>query len=247
VLNATVLLTPEQLPSANVRGQAVVVFDVLRATTTMTAALAGGVEEIRVYGRVDAALAAARAETGKKLLCGEINCHPPPGFDLGNSPRDWADDRYAGYRVFMATTNGTRAISAAATMRPSLLLVGAIVNAGAAAQAAANTQAEIVLLCAGTAGRLSIEDLIGAGAVLHHLAGTGGYTIAGDEAHIALYLFEQSRADLAAALRQGAGARNLQTAGLAADIDYCARLDALSVVGVVHEDAGGLACRRLRS
>jgi 2-phosphosulfolactate phosphatase len=126
------------------------------------------------------------------------------------------------------------------------LLVGALVNAQAVAQAVAQQRADAILLCAGTAGRLSLEDLIGAGAVLHHLLNRR-CTPAGEEAQIAHYLFEQSRCDLPAALRQGAGGRNLLAAGLPADIDFCARLDALSAVGIVHPDAHGLACRRLRS
>ena len=59
-----VVLLPKHLEPRHLDGRTVVVFDVLRATTTMAAALAVGVEEIRVFGSLDEAARAAAAHPG---------------------------------------------------------------------------------------------------------------------------------------------------------------------------------------
>src|SRR5690348_7200145 len=105
-----VVSLPKDLTETHVRGRAVVVFDVLRATTTMTAALAAGADEIHVFPTLDEARAAANACKTDRLLCGEVRCLPPEGFDLGNSPGAYVSENVRGKILFMSTTNGTRAI-----------------------------------------------------------------------------------------------------------------------------------------
>src|SRR5689334_18854020 len=120
-----VVFLPKELQPDQVRGRTVVVFDVLRATTTMTAALAAGVEAIRVYPDT----ASARRDATHiglypaPVLCGEENCLRPEGFHLGNSPAGFTKAEHAGHTVFMSTTNGTRAILAAKGAK--LILIGA--------------------------------------------------------------------------------------------------------------------------
>jgi 2-phosphosulfolactate phosphatase len=231
-MTAQVVLTPRDLKSADVVGRTVVVFDVLRATTTMAAALAAGAAGIRVFDSLDKARAAAGEFAGPKVLCGELNCLQPPGFDLGNSPRQWDQFNCKGITVFMATTNGTRALAAAAKLKPGMLLAGAVVNAKVVAHAAVAAGTDVTLLCAGTGGEASFEDLIGAGAVLSELQ----VATIGDAAVIASRLFEQARGDLPAALRCGTGGDNLLRVGLEADIDYCANVNWLSIVGQLDID-----------
>lgn len=230
-MNVEVVLLPALLRPEEVVDRTVVVFDVLRATTTMAAALAAGVAEIRIFGHVDDARAAAEALDGPRLLCGEQNCLPPPGFDLGNSPGQFDPARHAGRVVLMATTNGTRAILAA--REAPAVLTGALVNATAVAQAAASFGRDVTLLCAGTNGQVAMEDLLGAGAVQSALM-RHGYAPAGDSALIASRLFDASATNLAENLRRTRGGLNVIDAGLAADIDFASRLDAIDAVGVVQ-------------
>src|SRR5438270_6879245 len=134
-MDAKVILLPRDLRPDDLHGHSVVVFDVLRATTTMTAALAAGVCEIRVFGDLESARRAADAFHGPRLLCGESNCLPPPGFDLGNSPGAFNVAAHERRVAFMSTTNGTRAILAARGAHA--VFTGALANAAAVAQAAA--------------------------------------------------------------------------------------------------------------
>ncbi len=115
-MKADVVLLPSCLSPGQLDGRTAVVFDVLRATTTMTAALAAGVTAIHIFPTLEAAQAARSAtSTGGEppLLCGERDCLKPAGFDLGNSPGDFTRAAHRGRIALMATTNGTRAILAA--------------------------------------------------------------------------------------------------------------------------------------
>lgn len=233
-----VVLTPRDVTPERLRDRAVVVFDVLRATTTMTAALAAGVAEIRIFDSLDAAAAAAKAHGQPRVLCGERQCLRPAGFDLGNSPGGFDPHQHAGRTVFMSTTNGTRAIVAARSAK--VLLVGALVNASAVANHLVSAGLDVTLLCAGTDGEVAMEDLIGAGAVIHAMSGE--VEIVGDAARIALRLFQGCRGDLDAALLDAQGGRNVMAAGLPADIAFAARLDALSAVGRVLDEPLRVVC-----
>ena len=106
-MNVDVVLLPRDLKPGQLKGRACVVFDVLRATTTMAAALAGGVRAIHLFDNLEAGRAAASAHRGSRLLCGEAQCVAPPGFDLGNSPGQFLTS-HRGATMFICTTNGTR-------------------------------------------------------------------------------------------------------------------------------------------
>ena len=238
-----VVLLPQHLQQAHLRERVVVVFDVLRATTTMAAALAAGVAEIRVFGDLDSARAAAAGAGQGALLCGEANCLPPPGFDLGNSPGAFSRALHAGRTLYMSTSNGTRAIVAA--REAPVVLTGALVNASAVARAIAARwpDRDVTLLCSGTGGAVAMEDVLGAGAVLDACAAIGPVSPASDVAIMARRLFEARRCDLSAALTESLGGRNVIAAGLAADIEFAASLNQLNTVGFVEKQP--LAVKRL--
>ena len=232
-MNLDVVLLPKQLEPHHLDGRTVVVFDVLRATTTVAAALAAGVGEIRVFGSLAEAARAAAAHEGARILCGEENCLPPAGFDLGNSPGAFRREMHAGRTAYMSTTNGTRAIVAARAA--ANVFAGAIVNASAVARAAAAADADVTLLCAGTGGAVAMEDVIGAGAVMAALGRNSPISPESDTALIARRLYEAASQDLRAALTESLGGRNVIAAGLLEDIAFAARLDALDVVGFVEQ------------
>lgn len=230
-MHIEVILLPRDLQSRDAAGRAVVVFDVLRATTTMTAALAAGVKEIRVFGELDAAVAAARQFNAPHLLVGERNAFKPPGFDLGNSPGAFNPEQHQGRTVFMATTNGTRAIVAAAGAR--VIFLGALTNADAVAEALL-PESHITLLCSGTEGYISTEDVLGAGALIDSLSSRTKIHLDSDVAWMAHQLFRSQRGDLLVALSNSRGGRNVIAAGLTPDLTFCAKLNSSATVGIVR-------------
>jgi len=169
------------------------------------------------------------------------------GFDLGNSPAEYTADRVAGRIVVITTTNGTAALEASRAAR--VLLVGAIVNRSAVASAIrrlGRDRTAVHLVCAGTDGVVSAEDLLGAGAILD----AAGVEDRGDEldpaarAALAWYRDLAARDDVPAALveafARSPGGANLLALGLGADLSRCAAVDALAVVPRLDPASGAL-------
>jgi 2-phosphosulfolactate phosphatase len=227
-MKVDVIELPRDLMPEHIVGRSVVVFDVLRATTTMTTALANGAAEVRAFDSLESASIARTGFDGAALLCGERQCLRPEGFDLGNSPAEYVPDRVRGKTIFVSTTNGTRAIVAAAGAKA--MLAAALVNAEATAAALRQLGNDVTLLCAGTGGEFAPEDMIGAGAVLAATGNSPGNPAAED----AMRLFLNSRQDLPGALRQTQGGRNILAAGLDHDIVLAARLDAIDLPVIIH-------------
>jgi 2-phosphosulfolactate phosphatase len=231
-MKVEVVQLPRFLQAHHLADRSVVVFDVLRATTSMTAALAAGVKEIRIFRNVADARFEANDFEGEKLLCGEVNCLPPEGFDLGNSPGAFCRD-HRGRTMFMSTTNGTRAIVAA--REASLILAGCLLNAVAVAGTLQAAGRDVTLLCAGTDGEVAPEDVIGAGAVIDRLVDLGA-TMPDSNSVNAHRLFKDSCVDLPRTLAETRGGQNVIAVGLQADVDFAARLDIFNVVGRVQDD-----------
>lgn len=224
-------LRQEDLREEDLEGAVAVVFDALRATSTVAAALAAGATA--VVPCVDEEEALRLRRDGGVVLGGERRLFRIEGFDLGNSPREYVPAVVTGRVVALVTTNGTRAVRRAA--RASRLCAGAFVNAAAAARWVADGGEErVVLVCAGTSGRFSLEDMVAAGAVAAELAAAGASL--DDAATAALLLFQTARVDLPGFLRvQARNARLLEEAGLGEDVAWCARLNAVPVVPIYRE------------
>jgi 2-phosphosulfolactate phosphatase len=235
-MKVDVILHPRDLHPQHLTGRAVAIFDVLRATTTLTAALASGAREVRTYDSIEAARSAAAAFDAPKLLCGELRTLPPEGFDLGNSPGDYTPERVKDHTIFFATTNGTRAINAvlSSAAPPKAVFAAALVNAHAAAAALLACNADITLLCSGSDGQFSAEDFLGAGAVTEALAAKAEITPGSDAVLAARFAFLGVRHDLRGALRQTYGGKNNLRVGLDKDVDFAARSDLFDIVGKIE-------------
>lgn len=231
-MKVDVVLLPRELKPEHLSGKAVVVLDVLRATTTMAAALAAGVREIRIFGDLDATLAAGRAIAGPHLTIGERHALRAPGFDLGNSPGAFQRDIHNDTTLFMTTTNGTLAILAAGAAQ--VVFTGALVNAAYVAAALVQTKLDVTLLCSGTEGFICTEDTLGAGAVIDALESLVDIELESDVAWMARALFNSLEEHLHYALYESRGGHNIRRAGVEPDIAICAALDSVAVVGVVR-------------
>lgn len=156
-------------------GAAVVVIDVLRATTSMLHIFESGGTAIYPVGEVDAARE-KKSEMEKALLCGERYGVPPEGFDMGNSPKEFKEADLSRREIILTTSNGTRAVEAA--QGASVIAAASFENAGSAARYLMSCAAELplYLLCSGTGGAFSIEDYFCAGTIASHLAAAGEFT-----------------------------------------------------------------------
>ncbi|HUZ78271.1 MAG TPA: 2-phosphosulfolactate phosphatase [Chloroflexota bacterium] len=210
---------------------AAVVIDVLRASSSIITLFDRGCASIGVADSVNAARAAAATFAARgqavPLLCGEVGGLAPYGFDYGNSPSEFAGLDLAGRHVVMATTNGTRALHAAA--EAGATLVGALLNANAVVRRALELVAqldEVLLVCSGRAGRFVLDDAVTAGYLCHVLlseAKVRGLPVNQSNSAIAAYRLYHSFPNLLAALNESDSARALHSIRLGGDVAYCAR------------------------
>src|SRR5215468_1142852 len=104
-------LLPQLAPPGELAGGVAVVIDVLRTTTTVIHALAAGCTAVRPCAEVEEARELADGmRAGRVLLAGERGGKPLPGFDLGNSPKEFTPKCCKGSTLVLTTTNGTRAL-----------------------------------------------------------------------------------------------------------------------------------------
>lgn len=198
-----------------------IVVDVLRATSTLTQALAAGYERVLCCAEVDETRALAETE-GPAKLAGERWLEHIPGFDFGNSPRELADEPAAG-TLLLTTTNGTRLLVAAAS-RFERVYVGSLLNLDAVAAAARASGEDVAILCAGVLGELALDDAYCAGRIAETLGGEPA-----DSAAVAIRLVHSFGSALEG-LDASESARNLRRHGLEEDIEWCARESVLAVV-----------------
>jgi 2-phosphosulfolactate phosphatase len=233
------------------RGTAVVI-DVLRASTTITYALAAGAKAVIPCGEIEESLAvAAKFPADEKILSGERGGLPIDGFDLGNSPEEYTPERVRGKTIVFTTTNGTRALLHA--KKAKQILLGAFVNASAVAERLIG-QETVHLLCAGTDGQPTDEDIMLAGMLAEKLRQGGAVCRLNHEAIAACDLwrhtlmtiqrdspifvdtkigtvpFKPEAEPLAKILRHTLGGQNLVSLGFERDILAAARIDRFAIV-----------------
>lgn len=232
--NVRVARLPGELTWAR-RGTAVVI-DVLRATTVITGALDSGAIEVLVCGEIADAFRLAQQLDPRPMLCGERNCLPVPGFDLGNSPVEYRPETVAGKRLVMTTTNGTRAVLAAEGFPQ---IIAAAFNNLAAVIDYLGSQTEVSIVCAGTDGVLTLEDMLLAGAIVAGLlnsAGSPDPPEAGTAERQTLDLWSEylsAGRSLSEVLGETLGGRNLKAAGYDNDIRACAAFNTTTTIGLI--------------
>lgn len=227
------LLTPtelDKLDPGNLADTACVVFDILRATSTIVTALHQGAREILLVEQIEEALA-LHTQNPKLLLAGERggkrilrSLTGSIDFDLGNSPREFTPQTVAGRSIVMTTTNGTRALQICQGAHS--VFAASFLNLGATAAAIAQSApARVLMVCAGTGSRASYEDALGAGALLSRLPDSG-FDTSTDACLMAKHLHAGVRNRLVAAFAQSTNGRRLAAnPDLREDLEFCARPD----------------------
>ena len=232
-------LLPNLFEPAELRDGVAVVMDVLRATSTIIQALAAGAQCVVPCGEIDEARRIAKTLPPRAaILGGERQGLKISGFDLGNSPEEYTSSFVGGKRVIFTTTNGTRALIRAKEARR--VLVGALSNLPAVVKVLTGETGPVHLVCAGTNGRLTLEDVLCAGGIARWLHLGGDEFDAGDDSTLlAINLFESCGRDydrVLETLRLSRGGRNLIECGLEADIAWCAEQDRFAIVPELKRD-----------
>lgn len=240
---------PAHVPAEELTGSVVIVIDLLRASSTICQALASGATCVMPFLEIDdARRAAAEHDRATIVLGGERHGRIIDGFDLGNSPLEYSPVAVAGRPLLFTTTNGTRALHHARLARRTL--VGCALNRQAIADAVAAAP-RVDILCAGTDGAITDEDIYAAGAIADSLV-RGGSSDAWKLNRNARAAHRRWNDILAMAgwtpmslveafaktLENTPGGRNLLEIGHGIDLPACAELDILPIVPELNHTTG---------
>ena len=218
-----VVFTPDLLSFSDLTGKTVVVTDILRATTTITFAMANGARTITPVLTPEDAFRLA-ADQPNRLIGGERGGVKVDGFDLGNSPREYTEAVISDREIVLTTTNGTRTLQACRAAEH--VLVGAFLNLRAIVDRLAQVEGELVFACSGREGGFCTEDTVFAGACVEALEETQ----LTDAAETAKILYQTHRDDLLGMLKDCYHGQHLANIGLGEDLEFCAQIDLVDVV-----------------
>jgi len=236
-LKIEVVPTARDLQPENLTGKTALVIDVLRATSTIITALNNGCQAVFPVTTPEEALELRRRLSGPILLGGERQGRRIEGFDLGNSPAEYPPEVVAGKKIIFTTTNGTRAIRACT--RAANLVIASFLNAAAVVEFAAGTGTNILVVCAGTRGHFSLDDILCAGLVvdrlLQRLRPAGLDPTVDDLGLAAVDLYHLYSNDIRAGVERSLHARRLKQMGFDEDIALCTRVDCHPLVAIYHE------------
>lgn len=210
----------QDVEPSDLRGHCAVVIDVLRWSTVVVGALANGAAWVEAWSTPEEARARAGV-IGRDdvLLGGERGNVAPPGFDVGNSPREYAEGRVRGRGIITTTTNGTQGLAAA--REAHAVLVGAFVNLPAVIEALSAARRDgrpVALIACGQAGDPSSEDIACAGA----LATAVGGLVTDVETEHACAAWARAGRDARKVMADAPHAATLRAAGFAGDVEDAA-------------------------
>ena len=240
-----VLFTPADfalLTKRDLSQSVCMVFDILRATTSMVTALANGANMLLPVSEISEAVTLASKNAGA-LLAGErdglrIRAAQTGSvdFDLGNSPREFTADKVRGKTIVITTTNGTRALQSC--KHASRVFAASFLNLAATVKTVQQiAPKELIVICAGTFEEAAYEDTLAAGAVCEMVWETyeAGAT---DAAHVAREIYLKGHGDLLKAFEHSRNARRLLSRPeLSQDVPFCVQRDTIDLVAELKNSA----------
>ncbi len=208
----------------------VVVIDVLRASTTITAALQNGAKEIIPVNSVESAVKISASLFGDVTLrAGERNAKMIEGFNLGNSPLEYTPEVVKGKSIIFMTTNGSVAMVKGRHAR--MLVVGAFVNLTAIVEFLKELKSDIIFICAGKENTFCIEDTVCAGRIINTLTKERDLDIELDDAGVAACALDKAFGkNILKMLRSSQHGKYLSEIGFGEDLKVCAAVDTINVV-----------------
>jgi 2-phosphosulfolactate phosphatase len=232
-MDIRVFATPREWNEDDVRGGTAIIIDVLRASSTITQALVNGAREVvPVATPAEAGELAAKAGRANVVLGGERDGKLIEGFDLGNSPFEYSEDRVAGRTVIFASTNGSPALVKAKTAEH--IIVGCFNNLSSVVMSAREKNLDVAIICSGRNGKFSLEDFVCAGKMVEGLIGPASEA-ANDGAQGSLDLFRYYRSQIPEVVHYCYHGKFLTGLGFGKDLDHCAKVDIHHVVPTLIE------------
>lgn len=226
----------EDIDPSRLGGRVVIVLDILFATTTIVTALEhGATAVIPAESPEEARRTALAMPSDSYSIAGEDRLASIPGFATPLPLALTRREGFAGKPLIYSTTNGTVALrhsrGADAIYAASLLNVGATLGH----VSRHHPGKQLVIVCAGSAGAMNLEDVYGAGCFIDRLLPSLDLSRdASDTALVALAVFSASPTyETISASRVG---RIVIAAGGNDEVRHAARIDGSPLVAMLSGD-----------
>ncbi len=218
-----VCLSPQLIHLFDLKGKIVVVTDILRATSCMTSGMASGVAMIKPVATLE------ECEALKKdgyFTAAERNGQKVEGFDIGNSPYSYMEERFAGKKIATTTTNGTLAITK--SVAANEVIIGSFLNLTTVATYLIKEGKDVIIHCAGWKGNYSLEDTLFAGALIEKIQTS--FELGDDASFSAAAGYRSAKNNLLVTILGSSHAKRLEKHSIRKDIELCCTIDKFNVL-----------------
>jgi 2-phosphosulfolactate phosphatase len=224
-----VCLSPSLIPSYAIEGRIVVVIDIFRATSSICYGFENGATEIIPVASIEE----CKSYEGKGyLLAAERNGEVVNGFDFGNSPFSYTQEKVHGKKVVLTTTNGTHAIQQA--KHAHKIVIGSFLNLDSLCKWLKVEQKDVLLLCSGWKNKFNLEDTLFAGAVVHKLKQEFSHYC--DAAIAAEDMYLLAKDNLREYLYKSSHSQRLKELNIEEDIQFCLKQNICQTIPVLEGD-----------
>ena len=226
-----VCLSPALLHLYDTNNCNVVIIDIFRATSTITAALHNGAACVIPVASVEECIVIGN-QTPNSITAGERDGKVATGLAYGNSPFEYPADFINGKTLVLTTTNGTKLLHM--VKGASNIIIGSFLNLDAVIDFLKKDDKPVILGCAAWKDRFNLEDTLFAGAVANALQ--QDFTINCDSARAAIHLHEASKGEYLAFLKNSSHYNRLSGYGLIKDLEYCTSTNLHPIVPILQGD-----------
>lgn len=226
-------LSPTLLNLYDVSSSIVVIIDVLRATSTIAAALHNGAKHIIPVDSVAECIRIGKQIEG--ITAGERDGQIAEGLKHGNSPFEYPKEFIGGKTLVLTTTNGTRLLHMALDRGAKGIITGSFPNLSAVCDYLVSKKQNVILGCAAWKDRVNMEDTLFAGAVINRIK--DHFYINCDSSKIAESIYEEAKPDLFEFIKKKDASHyhRLSGFGLEKDIRYCLTEDVTNVLCIYKD------------
>ncbi|MBS5037764.1 MAG: 2-phosphosulfolactate phosphatase [Fusobacterium sp.] len=224
-MKVDIIFTADEVSQEKTKGKICVVIDVLRATSVMITALHNGAEKIFPFK--DIKIIQERCENLKNIIkCGERNALKIDGFDLGNSPLEFTKEKVFGKDIYMSTTNGTKAVEN--SLSAEKIIICSFLNIKSVSKKLLEYKKDVVIVCAGTNGKFSLDDTLCAGLIIKEMQ--KHTEIQMNDVLLAAVRISESHEDIKDILKGSTHYERLLSLGFEKDMEHIFSLNKYSIV-----------------